>query len=687
MHVFPFAKIVYIFKNLFVSYMDSEIIKLALDVSSPLIKTALEFFIANRQDVSKENQKFATDHYAEYLNISAKNFSTIKVLGLKGASRKLSEIYIPATLYCPFSAGEEEYFISTFPKELFEENSRVMVTDTAGMGKSTLLKVLFLMSLKEVKAMPILVDLRRLNSSHLLIDELNNLLLPMHLFIDEKSMLQVFVDGGFLFLFDGYDEIAPNDRAVVTRSLKKFMDNANQNTFVLTSRPEQELNSLSGFKELRIKPLTKKEAFELIERYDRYSQTSKALIKRLETNLQENIEEFLTNPLLVSLLFTSFNYKQTIPFKKHLFYRQVYDAIFESHDLTKGETYQHPKFSKLDIDDFERVLRFVGMYTMLKIQKVEYTKDELLSIIKIVKVKCHDLDFQESEFIRDLLSTVPLFLEDGGYLRWAHKSLQEYFCAQSIYVDTNNKELFLKNLFQSYNERFENLIDLYSDIDPIAFENTFVLSVLEDFERHVSSTIISSEIPKQLSNIRTSLIFNGYYVLFRRSEFHDSEDKMIYFTETEKLFKEKFNKNLLNYKGDSIYSERGENIIIVSHERYSYSIMKIISRNYPEIFCFIKYKDYVPKIEMFALEDSISKYQDLLSDNVNSLMEKEGLKILDLNSMDTVLCNNANFEFGNRLLMFLPLNTNFLDRDKSLALLNNIRRNKDESETLDFFSI
>ena len=150
---------------------------------------------------------------------------------------------------------------------------------------------------------------------------------------------------------------------------------------------------------------------------------------KIEETEMKSISEFLTNPLLVSLLFTAFQHKQTIPFKKHIFYRQVYDANFESHDLTKGDSYTHDKYTKLEIDDFHRVLRHLGFSCLKQNQKIEFTKDEILSLIHNARVFCVDLDFSESDFLKDLLSTVPLFSKDGIYYRWAHKSLQDYFAA------------------------------------------------------------------------------------------------------------------------------------------------------------------------------------------------------------------------------------------------------------------
>jgi hypothetical protein len=66
----------------------------------------------------------------------------------------------------------------------------------------------------------------------------------------------------------------------------------------------------------------------------------KLLVDILKGNEYKAVYEYLTNPLLVSMLFAAFDFKQTIPLKKHLFYEQVYDAYFEKHDLTKGDSYK-----------------------------------------------------------------------------------------------------------------------------------------------------------------------------------------------------------------------------------------------------------------------------------------------------------------------------------------------------------
>ncbi len=225
----------------------------------------------------------------------------------------------------------------------------------------------------------------------------------------------------------------------------------------------------------------------------------------------KNIAEFLTNPLLVSLLFTAFQHKQTIPFKKHIFYRQVYDANFESHDLTKGDSYTHDKYSKLEIDDFHRVLRHIGYSCLKDNQRIEFNKDEILVLIGKAKTFCVDLNFNESNFLKDLLSTVPLFTQDGNYFRWAHKSLQEYFAAQFIYLDSKGQQS--KILLQLYNnpslDKFINILDLYYDIDTKTFRSTILFSLLQTFKTHLNSKFQNKcfTIPSESISYRKEICF------------------------------------------------------------------------------------------------------------------------------------------------------------------------------------
>ena len=357
------------------------------------------------------------------------------------------------------------------------------------MGKSTIVKKIFIDSIDNKKAIPLIVELRRLSKDKKILEEIQEQINALEKNFDKSLLLELLNEGGFVILLDGFDEISLSEREIVTADIQSFITKASRNKFVLTSRPENALASFGDFQEFRIEPLKKKEAFELLRKYDKQGTVSALLIKKLEESDMLNISEFLTNPLLVSLLFTAFQHKQTIPFKKHIFYRQVYDANFDSHDLTKGDSYIHDKYCKLETDDFHRVLRHIGFSYLKDNQRIEFTKDQILLLIAKAKAFCVDLKFNESEFLKDLLVTVPLFTQDGNYYRWAHKSLQEYFAAQFIYLDSKEQQSNI--LLQLYNspslDKFLNILDLYYDIDTKTFRSTILFNVLKEYKIYFES--------------------------------------------------------------------------------------------------------------------------------------------------------------------------------------------------------
>ena len=190
---------------------------------------------------------------------------------------------------------------------------------------------------------------------------------------------------------------------------------------------------------------------------------------------------FWPTRLLTSLLYKSFDHKLTIPLRKHLFYRQVFDALYETHDLSKerGE-FQRPKKCGLDIDQLKQILRRVGFLTYGK-NKVEFTKDELLTFIHKAKESSSDTKSAPSSILHDLTHAVPLMVKDGNYIRWTHKSIQEYFAAQYICGNTGGKqkEVLLYYLNCDEFSTHINLITLCADIDGTSFKHSIAKTLAE----------------------------------------------------------------------------------------------------------------------------------------------------------------------------------------------------------------
>lgn len=475
-------------------------------------KSLVEGFIKNyalpklsklAHSISKEGKAYLSlnsNAFIAYYKRAYNNYSIINTLAFKERVKKLKDIYIPLTIYPVDNEKEKKLAkVEGYPKELLDKYGRILITDTAGMGKSTLMKRMFLDVIDGQFGIPIFIELRRLNESNDILNEVAIQLGGLNDSFDKEILETLFVDGEFIFFFDGYDEISSSNKAFVTKNIQDFVAKAPNNKYILTSRPEEELACFGEFQEFRIRELKKVESYDLLRKYDISGKTSRLLISKLKTGNYSMINEFLKNPLLVSLLFAAFDFKQTIPLKKHIFYRQVFDAYFDSHDLSKGDSYVHEKKSNLDLDDFDKVMRKIG-YECLRKQKIEFEKDELLKIIDSAKSGFSNLKFASTSLLSDLLKAVPLFCQDGMYYKWVHKSLQEYFAAEFIYKDSkNNQDAILTALYKSKKiDLYINLLDLYFDIDPVGFQKNIVKPLLESYveyyeEFYFHSDVISSE--------------------------------------------------------------------------------------------------------------------------------------------------------------------------------------------------
>lgn len=485
-------------------------------------KSLVEGFIKNyalpklsklAHSISKEekaNLSLNSNAFIAYYKRAYNNYSIINTLAFKERVKKLKDIYIPLTIYPVDNKKEKKLTkIEGYPKELLDKYSRILITDTAGMGKSTLMKRMFLDVIDGQFGIPIFIELRRLNENNDILNEVAIQLGGLNDGFDKEILETLFVDGEFIFFFDGYDEISSSNKAFVTRNIQDFVAKASNNKYILTSRPEEELACFGEFQEFRIRELKKVESYDLLRKYDISGKTSRLLISKLETGNYSMINEFLKNPLLVSLLFAAFDFKQTIPLKKHIFYRQVFDAYFDSHDLSKGDSYVHEKKSNLDLDDFDKVMRKIG-YECLRKQKIEFEKDELLNIIDSAKSGFSNLNFASTSLLSDLLKAVPLFCQDGMYYKWVHKSLQEYFAAEFIYKDSkNNQDAILTTLYKSKKiDLYINLLDLYFDIDPVGFQKNIVKPLLESYVEYYEKFYFHSDvISSEAVNLRLTITY------------------------------------------------------------------------------------------------------------------------------------------------------------------------------------
>lgn len=467
----------------------------------------------------RHHHRVFQNRFANYLERRYEHFMTMDTLVLQNQQVPFDQLYYPLTLldhdYWNGEVDIIEFKINAFPVRLFSEYHRLLVVDTAGMGKSTILKKLFLSAIEEKATVPIFIELRKLNKENDILNEIFNQLSPIDREVSQKFILHLITQGDFTFFFDGFDEIPLVDKDFVISKLHEFIQKANNNSFVIASRPEDSLASFSGFQGLHIKSLEREDAHELIRIYAQADGKKNAedLITILKEDENKSVHEFLNNPLLVSLLYAAFDYGREVPLEKAQFYSLVFDALFHRHDLTKEGYFKRKKYSGLHKDNFEKILRGIG-YITFKEGILESNKYELISFIERAK-EFYKLEFNPSDFFEDLIRTVPLFQKDGNYYKWSHKSLQDYFAAKFVVSDIGDRKVELLNDYYLKDDNIQhiNFFDLVYYLDYKAFRNTIIKSFIQQIVNACDGFTKSHEgAPELLQQIFSETYFEDQFI-------------------------------------------------------------------------------------------------------------------------------------------------------------------------------
>ncbi|BDU24474.1 NACHT domain-containing protein [Flavobacterium sp. GSB-24] len=618
--------------------LNLEEIKLIHEVSKPLIQPLINSLITPKIDrlnnwLKKRNNDYKIeDHYWEnkfskYLQEIYKESSFLTTLVFPNTGTKIKKLYVPLTIIS--YNGDHIYQIKENENIPFDKFSRIIISDYAGMGKSTLLKWITLSVIEQNISIPILIELRKINEKNSLLEEIFNQINPLDKSLDKDLTFELMNLGSFTILLDGFDEIPYDIQETITGQIVDLVRKTGKNNFVITSRPESALSTFSDFQLFHIQPLRDEEAYNIIEKLDNLGQVKlgESLISEIkEKNTQ--VHEFLSNPFLVSLLYKSYTYNKDIPSKKITFYEEVYSCLFKHHDLSK-QGFKRPKRSNLDIYDFEIILRNIAFETS-KIGLVIYTKDELIHHILKAKKNNESISFKEQNFYDDLTTTVPLFNIEGQKIKWAHKSIQDFFSAKYI-SNHSKKEEILELIFKSKKHSYLNIIDLLYELEPKAFSKVITKVVLENFvEFYETQFLWNKKIPKGLINERIGLTFGAQYGFLK------AKDSRFSFNDARKRFLEETS------------AKRTETLISLYHTKPPYyfmsessflkEIIKILHLKGENLFMSVSYSE---KTITAILDQLVFNKLHLLNDKENEVFNlKKNFALFNSSIKDGIMERN-----------------------------------------------
>ena len=448
---------------------------------SPLISK-----IANKLKITYNEVKIDLEiPFQAYLTNSYEKYSKIKTIIYGIEPKKLYDFF-----EIPFLKKGSDIIKPTTTKILTDLSKFLIIEGSGGIGKSTLMKHLFLSELKLKDYIPIFIELKDFNEEgHL---DLEKLLLKklnqFHNTFQEEYLDYALQSGCFLFLLDGYDELYSENQKEFFKKLNDFCDKYPENHYILSSRPysESEFIEFQRFTVLKAVPFTKEQAISLITKIEYPDEELKdKFIRDLESGLYDRHKSFASNPLLLNIMLSTYNDYAEIPQKLHLFYYQAFDTMLSKHDATKS--YRRKLLSDLSSDTFKECFAIFCFLTYQK-AKTEFTFPEIDEIFKIFPPRIKNV-LNIGNFIHDLENCLCVLYKEGNRYKFSHRSFQEYFVAYFLNIQTDSKMRdYSFRLIESgkFSTSADSVFPMLEDMSTQRFNNNILIPLLDKFEESKS---------------------------------------------------------------------------------------------------------------------------------------------------------------------------------------------------------
>ncbi|MCI0557970.1 MAG: NACHT domain-containing protein, partial [Nitrososphaera sp.] len=307
-----------------------------------------------------------------------------------------------------------------------------IIFGTVGQGKSILLRFLLGRELRSGNHIPLLCELRNVESQSLWDYLGGRFSMLLEISPDDKLFTFFASHGKIAFLLDGFDEVMPKNVPRLSQELEDLATRFPACPIALTSRPDSECRHLTSFHTARIEQLSGSDLEPFYRKIGHDVDFAKRLVAAIARS-PTRIRELVVTPLLATLLAISYRAAQKIPLDFSEFYEELFQILLIRHDASKLG-WKRSRKTSLNDRDFQQVFE-AFCFSTRKRRLTALSADDAIQVSKDTLTSLK-LTADSQHVIDDIRRITCLLVEEGSKLQFVHNSVQEFFAARYVKTQT-----------------------------------------------------------------------------------------------------------------------------------------------------------------------------------------------------------------------------------------------------------